>query len=176
MSKNLTISFIIASGTILLLGLAMPPQTSSNSQQSDATPQHLVGIDTDKVKWKDKDLQYWKSVLTADQLAVCRMAGTERPFSGKYCATKAHGDYYCTCCGQKLFSSSKKFDSGTGWPSFSDAAIPGAIESLEDTSHGMVRTEVRCARCRAHLGHVFDDGPPPTGKRFCINSVCLFQK
>ena len=120
--------------------------------------------------------QEWRKRLTPEQYHVLREAGTERPFTGEYCNSKAQGDYYCVCCGNKLFSAAAKFESGTGWPSFTDAAVIGALEQIKDGSHGMTRTEVRCARCGAHLGHVFADGPPPTGLRFCINSVALFQK
>lgn len=137
---------------------------------------HLVGINPDTIDWRSKDEAYWREVLTAEQFRVCRQGGTERPFSGQYCGTKAVGQYRCSCCGQPLFSSASKFDSGTGWPSFGEAALPGALQYLKDTSHGMVRTEVRCNRCDAHLGHVFDDGPPPQGKRYCINSVCLLHE
>lgn len=97
---------------------------------------------------------------------------TEAPFSGKYLHEKSAGTYKCANCGNPLYSSETKFDSGTGWPSF-DQALPGAVEYIEDDSHGMHRTEVVCAKCKSHLGHVFDDGPSTTGKRYCMNSVCL---
>ena len=114
----------------------------------------------------------WKKVLTPEQYSVLREKGTEIAFTGEYLHEKADGTFACAACGNPLFDSGAKFDSGTGWPSF-DTAIPGAIESDRDSSHGMERTEITCARCGSHLGHVFDDGPTKTGKRFCINSVCL---
>ncbi len=114
----------------------------------------------------------WKKTLTPEQYAVLRERGTEAPFTGEYVHEKADGTYACAACGNPLFSSDAKFDSGTGWPSF-DQALPGAVETHSDTSHGMSRTEITCARCGSHLGHIFDDGPTPTGKRYCINSVCL---
>lgn len=114
----------------------------------------------------------WKKMLTLEQYAVLRERGTEAPFTGKYVHEKADGTYACAACGNPLFSSDAKFDSGTGWPSF-DQALPGAVETHPDTDHGMNRIEITCARCGSHLGHIFDDGPTPTGKRYCINSVCL---
>jgi peptide-methionine (R)-S-oxide reductase len=160
---------------LILLAMIMPrPVLSSAATDLAGIPAHLLNIDADKVDWKSKDEAYWQSVLTADQFTICREAQTERPFSGKYCASKAQGEYRCACCGQLLFSSKTKFDSGSGWPSFGEAALPGAIVERPDLSHNMSRTEVLCSRCGAHLGHVFDDGPPPTHKRYCINSVCLY--
>ncbi len=118
------------------------------------------------------DDAYWREKLTPEQYRVLRQGGTERPFTGEHLNTHDKGKFSCAACGTQLFSSDTKFESGTGWPSF-DEALPGAIEYLRDTSHGMVRTEVRCANCGSHLGHVFDDGPTSSGKRYCINSVCL---
>ncbi len=114
----------------------------------------------------------WKKKLTPEQYKILRDKGTEAPFTGEYVHEKSDGTYACMACGNPLFSSDAKFDSGTGWPSF-DTALPGAIETHNDTEHGMVRTEITCGRCGSHLGHVFDDGPTATGKRYCINSVCL---
>ncbi len=114
-----------------------------------------------------------KKKLTSEEYTVLRQKGTEAPFSGKYVNSKEKGVYVCKVCGQKLFSSDTKFDSGTGWPSFYDA-VPGSVEFVHDDTHGMRRTEVVCSKCKSHLGHVFDDGfGTPTNKRDCMNSVCL---
>ncbi len=116
-----------------------------------------------------------KNKLTEEEYKVLREKGTEMPGSGKYLHEKARGTYNCKVCGNPLFASYAKFDSGTGWPSF-DQALPGATKEITDNSHGMTRTEVVCANCGSHLGHVFDDGPDTTGKRYCMNSVCLDLK
>lgn len=114
----------------------------------------------------------WKKELTPEQYAVMREKETEARMSSVYVHEKASGTYMCAACGNPLFASDAKFDSGTGWPSF-DQAIPGAVEEIQDNSHGMHRTEVVCARCKSHLGHIFNDGPTATGNRYCLNGVCL---
>ncbi|MBS3926750.1 MAG: peptide-methionine (R)-S-oxide reductase MsrB [Nitrosarchaeum sp.] len=121
----------------------------------------------------EKTPQEWKEVLTPDQFEVCINKGTEPPFSGKYYKNKERGTYKCVCCGEPLFTSETKYDSGSGWPSFWQPLSDEKIEYISDNAYGMVRTEVNCKKCGAHLGHVFDDGPKPTNLRYCINSISL---
>ena len=124
----------------------------------------------DKIRKSDEE---WRSEHSNEQFHVCRRKGTERAFTGKFYETKTGGTYRCVCCGEPLFRSDHKYDSGSGWPSFYQALNESAVEAGEDNSHGMIRKEVHCRKCGSHLGHLFPDGPQPTGMRYCINSVSL---
>lgn len=121
----------------------------------------------------EKTDQEWRNILTEEEFKVCRLNGTEAPFSGTLLHNHQSGTYLCTCCKAPLFHSDNKFDSGCGWPSFDAPVTSDAISYLEDNRHGMKRIEIRCRRCDSHLGHVFPDGPPTTGERYCVNSVSL---
>jgi peptide-methionine (R)-S-oxide reductase len=128
---------------------------------------------TTKIKKSDEE---WRQELTPEQYQVLRQKGTERPFTGEYYTTKTPGTYLCAACGEELFTSDTKYESGSGWPSFYAPAKPDAIEEETDSSYGMRRTEIMCGRCGSHLGHVFPDGPRPTGLRYCVNSASLKLK
>lgn len=120
-----------------------------------------------------KDDEFWRDKLSPEEFQICRNKGTERAFTGEYYNNKAAGEYLCKCCGEQLFKSGSKYDSGSGWPSFYEPAQNDLVAEHRDTTHGMIRTEITCANCGSHLGHVFPDGPQPTGLRYCVNSASL---
>lgn len=152
---------------------AQTTPSTNKSVTMDTTKKHnpvYSNTDTSKVALSEDE---WKKILPADVYQIARQKGTERPWSSKFESSKEVGTYYCAACGNPLFKSDTKFESGCGWPSFYEPISKGSIIYTPDNSHGMQRTEVQCGRCKAHLGHVFDDGPPPTGLRYCINGVVL---
>jgi peptide-methionine (R)-S-oxide reductase len=150
----------LLTGLASLAGMMIAPKTTARDKKQ--RPDKVVKSDAE-----------WKKILTKEQYYITRQKGTERAFSGPLNNNKEKGTYLCVCCDLPLFSSSTKFDSGTGWPSFWAPIAKDAITEVRDTSHGMIRVETICARCDAHLGHVFDDGPKPTGLRYCMNSLAL---
>ena len=168
MTVRLIMFFVIP---ILLLLLCFPLACSQSSPANDDQyPEQEGGSMPGKVIKTDEE---WRQLLTPEQYEVTRQKGTETSFTGKYYNFKEKGIYKCVCCSIDLFSSEAKFDSGTGWPSFWSPISGTSIETAVDTTHGMERVEVVCSKCGAHLGHVFEDGPPPTGLRYCVNSVAL---
>ncbi|HKX26090.1 MAG TPA: peptide-methionine (R)-S-oxide reductase MsrB [Blastocatellia bacterium] len=152
---------------ILIVGLSGALYFAQTSTQTESKKKNKKGVEIVKTD------EEWKQLLTPMQFQVARKKGTERAFSGEYWNNHEEGTYVCVCCGQELFSSKHKFDSGTGWPSFWQPMIKENVGTVDDTSFFMHRTEVVCTRCQAHLGHVFEDGPQPTGLRYCINSASL---
>jgi len=165
------LAFVTASA---LSGCAQHPSTGNIPTRSDMSAPtqnpHYSRTDTTHLQVSDEE---WSRILPDSVYQVARMKGTERPFSGKYWDYEGLGMYHCAVCGNALFRSDSKFGSSCGWPSFFETLRPEAVRYVRDTSHGMERVEVLCGRCDSHLGHVFDDGPPPTGKRFCMNSLVL---
>jgi peptide-methionine (R)-S-oxide reductase len=150
-------------------GAAQEPNTTAMTTPQTTNP-YYSRTDTSKLNVSDAE---WKRILPDELYHIAREAGTERAFTGKYWDFEGVGTYYCSVCGNPLFKSDSKFGSGCGWPSFFETMRPNSVLYVVDKSHGMIRDEVRCGRCNSHLGHVFDDGPPPTYKRFCMNSPVL---
>ena len=168
------IGVVAALSGVLMMSLF---KKGADDKEHGEIASHLTQLGSERewsaVDWKKKDDNYWRKVLRPTVYRVTRKGGTEKPFTGKYDKWQRKGSFICSNCGQGLFSSQSKFDSGTGWPSFFQPIDASRVREKEDRSFGMVRTEILCSRCGAHLGHVFKDGPQPTGLRYCINSVAL---
>ena len=154
---------------LAIISFAVHAQNQKSDKGHENNPYYST-TDTTKLNVSDAE---WKKALSADLYAVARGKDTERPFTGKYWKSKTRGTYYCAACGNILFRSDAKFASSCGWPSFYEPIRKNSVDYVEDHSHGMDRTEVLCGRCGAHLGHIFDDGPAPTYKRYCMNSISL---
>ncbi len=171
------ITAILFTGLLQQCSFSQNNPSNNNSSTMDTTKNNnpvYSTSDTSKVAMTEEE---WKKILPADVFYIARQKGTERPYTSKFESFKETGTYYCAACGNALFKSDTKFESGCGWPSFYDPISKSSIIYTPDNTHGMKRTEVQCGRCKAHLGHVFDDGPPPTGLRYCINGVVLdFEK
>ncbi|MBK8612363.1 MAG: peptide-methionine (R)-S-oxide reductase MsrB [Flavobacteriales bacterium] len=165
----MTIKLLLLTATILFTACSAPSQTTPTMTTHTSNP-YYSRTDTTPITIANSE---WKKVLPEEVYYIAREQGTERAFTGKYWDFEGLGTYYCAACGNQLFRSDSKFGSGCGWPSFFDPVRKTAVRYIDDNTHGMVRTEVRCGRCDGHLGHVFDDGPPPTGLRFCMNSIVL---
>ncbi len=163
-------SHLLLACALLLTACSGSGQPTPAMNATKPTNPYYSRTDTTPLTISDAE---WRKVLPEDVYYIARQQGTERAFTGKYWDFEGLGTYYCAACGNRLFRSDSKFGSGCGWPSFYEPVRKNAVRYLEDRTHGMVRTEVRCGRCDGHLGHVFDDGPPPTGLRFCMNSVVL---